>query len=69
MITDGAVGSPEEEEALSELSDAYIDFDDQKKRVNNVARCLKIIADKIVEEKKRSGKSAVLYPHRANYWS
>lgn len=42
-----------QEEEQSELSDAYLDEDDQKKKINNVARRLKIIADQKVEEKKR----------------
>ena len=45
-----------QEEEQSELSDAYLDEDDQKKKINNVARRLKIIADQKVEEKKRYGK-------------
>ena len=45
-----------EDDELTALSDAFIDADDHKDAVHNVARCLKIVADKIVEEKRRTGR-------------
>lgn len=50
---DGAV-SEDDELTGTGLSDAFIDADDHKDAVHNVARCLKIVADKIVEEKRRT---------------
>ena len=53
LSSDGVVTTPDED--LSELSDAFIDVDDHRKKVHNVAQCLKVIADKVAEEKRRKG--------------
>ena len=45
-----------EDDELTGLSDAFIDADDHKDAIHDVARCLKIVADKIVEEKRRTGR-------------
>ena len=53
VSTDGVLSENDE---LTGLSDAFIDADDHKDAVHNVARCLKIVADKIVDEKRRTGR-------------
>ena len=55
LYTYFADGVATNDEELTGLSDAFIDADDHKAAVNDVARCLKIVADRIVEEKRRTG--------------
>lgn len=49
-------GIAENGEDIADFSDSFIDADVHVRKVTSVAQCLKIIADRLIEEKPRSGK-------------